>query len=198
MKEKDWKAHLQWLLKEEIPTRKKLCQDRTRKARQLETLTERISAMREPTFITLTLNDEYVNKPNNVIIRAFRESIQRTFGNDILWCLVSDYGEHTHRLHFHGFIDVEVDNLIKRMNAKYIKHNKFYSVYRCESFFIGSLHINKSYGSTLENAVRYCVKYITKDGQNVPHQLYGSRKGQPLAMSEVALAMFGDQVVFEG
>ena len=74
MKEKEWKAHLQWLLKEEIPKRKKLCKDRTRKARQLETLTERISAMREPTFITLTLNDEYVNKPNNVIIRAFRKA----------------------------------------------------------------------------------------------------------------------------
>ena len=184
----------------EIPKRIKEIQDRTSRSNQTKRLLERVEAMKNPTFVTLTLNDEYVSKPNNVIIRAFRENLQRHFGKDIKWVLVSDYGSKTGRLHFHGFIDVSEEEIIKLWNLKYKGHKKYYSIYANYDYFIGGVSINKGYGDFYENAIYYCTKYIEKDGDLIRHKMYGSRIGEPVperSMTEIASDMFGDVVTWE-
>lgn len=180
----------------EVQRRLKTIKARVRKHAQTKALIERVLNMKNPTFVTLTLNEEYISKPNNVIIRAFRESIQRTFGKDVLWCLLSDYGSKNGRLHFHGFIDVSEQDLIKQWKLQYKGHKKYYSVYANYDYFIGGISINKGYGDHYENAIYYCTKYITKDGQDVAHKMYGSRVGS-VPMSEIAQEFFGELVTWE-
>ena len=180
----------------EIPKRIKEIQDRTSRSNQTKRLLERVYAMKNPTFITLTLNEEYINKPNNIIIRAFRENLQRQFGNDILWVLISDYGKEKGRLHFHGFVDVPEQDLIDLWNLKYKCHKKYYSVYANYDYFIGGISINKGYGDFYENAIYYCTKYVEKDGDLIRHKMYGSRIGAR-PMTEIATDIFGDIVTWE-
>lgn len=194
---KEWQCRLKDIWNNQVPKRVKEIKARVSRSQQSKSIMERVYAMANPTFVTLTLNDDYVNKANNVIIRAFRESLQRLFGKDIRWCLVSDYGKEKGRLHFHGFVDVPEQELIKQWNLTYKGHKKYYSVYANYDFFIGGISINKGYGDFYENAVYYCTKYVEKDGENVQHKLYGSRIGAR-SMDEIAHEFFGDLVKVEG
>lgn len=192
-----WNKRMHDFFTTEVPKRVIQIKERVARSSQTKRLLERINNMLNPTFVTLTLNEEYINKPNNIIIRAFRERLQREFGQQIKWVLVSDYGSETGRLHFHGFVDVEENKLIDVWNLKYKGHKKFYSVYANYDYFIGGISINKGYQDHFEKAVYYCTKYITKDGTNTKHRVYGSRVGT-LSMTEVASEVFGCAVVVEG
>lgn len=186
----EWNRRMDEFFRVEVPKRLKEIKERISKSQQTKRLMERVFAMDSPTFITVTLNDEYVTKPNNIIIRAFRESLQRAFGKDIKWVLVSDYGKEKGRLHFHGFVDVPEQELINLWNLKYKGHKKYYSVYANYDYFIGGISINKGYGDFYENAIYYCTKYIEKDGELLRHHVYGSRIGAK-SMDEIAHEFFG-------
>lgn len=195
---KRWNQIQKDYFENEIPQRKKAVKRqyrRIKRVRQNERLENRIDNMLNPTFVTVTLNDDYVIKDISLIIRNLRLWFGRN--NVEKWVLVSDYGSNTERLHFHGFVDMPTDKFIKLVGAKYIKHNTRYSIYRADDFLTGSISINKDYENNKEKAIRYCTKYITKDlSVELPkdHKIYGSKVGR-LEMSDIVGDLFDTELI---
>ena len=55
-------------------------------------------------FVTLTLSDDYINSDPSIMIRRFLERIRKKYKRSVKHWIISEYGEDTNRLHFHGIL----------------------------------------------------------------------------------------------
>lgn len=55
-------------------------------------------------FVTLTLSDDYINEDHSILIRRFLERIRKHYKRSCRHWIISEYGDQTKRLHFHGIL----------------------------------------------------------------------------------------------
>lgn len=141
----------------------------SKRYQKLERIRDRILFYHSPSFITLTLNDRYVNINHQNLIRSIRYEFKKYNINYYILC--EDYGKITNRLHFHGFID-------------FIDKSGFTYKGYCRGKIRYTLQLNV--GLLLVDifddymyALRYALKYSLKDDLKVPPKVIYS-KSMPL------------------
>lgn len=75
----------------------------SKRYQKLERINERVLFYKNSAFITLTINDDYIQKDFSSLIRIIRYEFKKYFIEYFVLC--EDYGKQSNRLHFHGFID---------------------------------------------------------------------------------------------
>lgn len=75
----------------------------SKRYQKLDRINDRVLFYKNSSFITLTINDDYINKDFASLIRTIRYEFKKN--NIEYYVLCEDYGKQTNRLHFHGFID---------------------------------------------------------------------------------------------
>lgn len=105
-------------------------------------------------FITLTFNDMYLPRSPTITketlspyIRKFLERIRKSCGKSVRHWIVSEYGDDTHRLHFHGFLI-----------------NIPFPVYKLEKFWKYGF---VSYKKITKKRITYCTNYLTKMSRDI-------------------------------
>lgn len=148
---------------------------RVKKSRQKIRIKTFIADFITPVFCTITFNDEMLEKDYNRKIKAIMSKL------GFEYCLVSDYGEETGRLHYHGFIDIKEkyrdfgENFTLELNHT-TKRKK--SIYHCKLLenvgFNSFVFIDTK--NQLDMSLNYCVKYLTKDLEiDKTHKILRSR-----------------------
>ena len=127
-------------------------------------------------FGTITFNDSWHDVTNalacrNSIVKAFNNYKNR-INSDFQYILIGEYGERTHRLHFHF--------LVSGINKKDLfinDHHKLDWHYTSDRF--GFTQISKIGGTKIdqERVARYCSKYITKGNIRISNHHYYCSKG---------------------
>lgn len=127
-------------------------------------------------FGTITFNNAWHDVTNAL---ACRDSIVKAFNNyknrnnsDFQYILIGEYGEKTHRLHFHF--------LVSGINKNELFINKHHHLdwhYTSDRF--GFTQISKIGGTNIdqERVARYCSKYITKGNIRISNHRYYCSKG---------------------
>lgn len=105
-------------------------------------------------FVTLTYDDEHVPVGMNVCkkdVQNFHKRLRKHFPpGDLRFYVVSEYGDHTHRPHYHGLYFFKSD-----YNKDFI-----YSTFE-KSWKNGFL----KFGEVEEGSIVYCTKYCLKHSQ---------------------------------
>lgn len=129
-------------------------------------------------FCTITFSDDVMKTDYNRKIKAIMSKL------NVDYCLVTDYGEETCRLHYHGFID------IKDLLSDFYKFNEYFyidlnhktkqkkDIYHCTLFdSVGwNSFVIQATNNDLEKSLNYCVKYMTKEmEQDKTHRILRSR-----------------------
>lgn len=122
-------------------------------------------------FGTITFNDAWHDVSNalacrNAVLDAFNHYQQRN-NKKFKYILVGEYGEKTHRLHFHFLVSgINKDELFIN------HHHKLDWSYTSERFgFTQIKHIGKT-NIDHERVARYCSKYITKGNIRISNHRY--------------------------
>ena len=127
-------------------------------------------------FGTITFNDAWHDVTNALacrdsILKAFNHYKERN-NSDFQYILIGEYGERTHRLHFHFLVSgINKEELFINRNRKLDWH------YTSDRF--GFTHISKIGGTRIdqERVARYCSKYITKGNIRISNHRYYCSKG---------------------
>lgn len=132
-----------------------------------------------PWFFTLTYNDNNLPfdgvsvRDVQLFMKRFRINLQRAgYFKPIRYVIVSEYGKHTHRAHYHGIIWNLAPNIFN-------DYNKLQDIL-CDSWGLGFVR-PRLIDPRDDKSFRYTSKYMRKDcvvpdGCNEPFMLY-SRKG---------------------
>lgn len=150
---------------------------RVKKARQKQRIRSFIADFKMPMFCTITFTDEILKKDYNRKIKAIMTKL------NVDYCLVSDYGEETCRLHYHGFIGLKgnYSDFIEFFTEDLNHKSKGKVIYHCDLLekvgFNSFVFINTK--NQLDMSLNYCVKYMTKDlDLDKTHRVLRSRTKQ--------------------
>lgn len=127
-------------------------------------------------FGTITFNDAWHDVTNALacrdsILNAF-DNYKKRYSSSFQYILIGEYGEKTHRLHFHFLVKgINKDDLFIN------RHHKLDWAYTSERF--GFTQICKIGNSKIdhERVARYCSKYITKENIRISNHRYFCSKG---------------------
>lgn len=110
-------------------------------------------------FVTLTYDDEHIPKDlsvNKNDIQKFHKRLRKHFpSGDLRYYLVSEYGDHTQRPHYHG---------LYFFKSNYDKQ-KVYDIF-LESWSNGFI----KFGDVEEGSIVYCTKYCLKHSSTPPNR----------------------------
>lgn len=102
-------------------------------------------------YVTLTFENEFYSENPIIIkkyVRRFLDRCRKRFGHSVRHFLVTEFGDNTHRLHFHGFF----------FNTD-IPPNLFYQLWYYG--FVSIYRLGSREYSVLQE-ISYCTTYITK------------------------------------
>ena len=111
-------------------------------------------------FITLTLNNEYVNLQKQTLIRYIKQQLNDIQPNK--WILNDDYGDKNGRIHFHVLIFTEYDLLYTNQVKRQKQHYNLLSWDKYGYSQIKSINVPNINEQDFEKTTKRISKYIVK------------------------------------
>lgn len=136
---------------------------------------KRLQYMGNICFFTQTFDSEKIPDNENAYIDYWRKVFKKCKIQN--WVLISDFGHKKGRLHFHGFLDLNVDS--PYVEVQQVGKKTFYHFVPLKTYGYNKC-IFLSNDDNKEIAVNYTLKYMFKDLTfDSRHHLYGSRTARP-------------------
>lgn len=130
-------------------------------------------------FITLTYNNENLNKLENGVVYEVQKMLKRIRKNNkqlkLKYFFVVELGSQTGRLHYHGIFFANIDFLKEKEGGRFLKGNYYYQN-DAISWKNGFYSINKVKTNIVDikRVLNYVLKYLLK---NPLHYIYSKTLG---------------------
>lgn len=126
--------------------------------RLIHELTSLSKAERQKTyFVTLTIEHKFYTEKKSklkIMVRRFLERVRKKYGKSVRHFLVTERGDTTNRLHFHGFF-INTD----------VPPNDFYNLWYYG--FVKIAGVDSDPNRPLSQRISYCTSYVTKGKKGV-------------------------------